>query len=771
MILGNRGKIVSKYSSSLLLICLASCGQLKVASDGTKPSSSPNSISGASPNGSSGDLMKDTASAGTLNLGLSGINIDQFGLTSESVVPSTSSPDLLAAEEADSLARDIPHEIGYIVSIESEKGKLRQVLPYPSSETVFEKVPVGKNVLTIELVQKGTVFKSGEATLQVSSGPNAAQVFGLNLETRESLLILGPNKGTEKEQICAGVPPSAVYAAQEVTATEQWSCSGQLRENIFAESFRSYVPRMFIRSRLCESKFDFSERQLSNIVCERTPLAAPIIPTATPETPQTPVPPSSEIPAPVLAPSSSPEPVTTPTAVIPKPVATATPTAVIPKPVATATPTPVTPKPVSTATPTPVTPKPVATATPAPIPTATPKPVPVNPATSVNFRDRDESAGRISGYIEIGRALNESDVTHYVIYFGSDSKTRLSTTPIATLPVTTPNLEHWLPSNTIKPERASHFLVYTQNAIGRMESGVSLLIQDLVQPSGASIKSVKFIDTDSRQGLVSGNIEILIDPAIEVSEGVSKYNLYWGNATGDIDSEIGSISAAGKNLSYSIPSGTKVPMISSSGAFDSGAYLVICAYGNAESWPCKISSIPDLGAPPKYKPSLVLFRDQDNRPGNLNGTVHIGRSYDESDVTAYVLYWGSDERTKLSSLPIAEISKQSATSTYFEYNLAAVKPVNATHILAFAKNQFVETELSASDPILDLGAPGVDNTNAIWLQKSTFGNGYVCYKICSTADLLKYKVYSNFYHQSSCSVPGIVINSVVSSTVECLSGN
>ena len=82
------------------------------------------------------------------------------------------------------------------------------------------------------------------------------------------------------------------------------------------------------------------------------------------------------------------------------------------------------------------------------------------------------------------RSANESDVTHHVLYWDSSLTTKLAnnTTPIATIAKTGANLVPTIPSGTVKPVGATHFLVFTKNNNGEMASGVGVLIIDSGAP-------------------------------------------------------------------------------------------------------------------------------------------------------------------------------------------------------------------------------------------------------------------------------------------------
>ena len=52
-------------------------------------------------------------------------------------------------------------------------------------------------------------------------------------------------------------------------------------------------------------------------------------------------------------------------------------------------------------------------------------------------------------------------------------------------------------------------------------------------------------------------------------------------------------------------------------------------------------------APTSLAPASISFTDTDPSPGELGGTIVIGRAADETNVTHYAVYWGSSDQTVL----------------------------------------------------------------------------------------------------------------------------
>ena len=93
-------------------------------------------------------------------------------------------------------------------------------------------------------------------------------------------------------------------------------------------------------------------------------------------------------------------------------------------------------------------------------------------AVSAAFVDSYEKGGVLSGPIQITRATYERTIFNDNMYWGSDDQTKLpNTEAIATLPKSSSDLTYNIPSGTVKPLNATHFLARTKNKIGEMKMG------------------------------------------------------------------------------------------------------------------------------------------------------------------------------------------------------------------------------------------------------------------------------------------------------------
>lgn len=104
--------------------------------------------------------------------------------------------------------------------------------------------------------------------------------------------------------------------------------------------------------------------------------------------------------------------------------------------------------------------------------------VPANAPAGVAFTDTDTDTGKLGGDIVITKASSETDVTHYVLYFGTS--TTVKTTEIAQLPKSGSNITFTLPAGTAKGSN-THILAYTKNAGGLCATPANVAITDVTE--------------------------------------------------------------------------------------------------------------------------------------------------------------------------------------------------------------------------------------------------------------------------------------------------
>ncbi|MGK5091696.1 hypothetical protein WDW89_06720 [Deltaproteobacteria bacterium TL4] len=108
--------------------------------------------------------------------------------------------------------------------------------------------------------------------------------------------------------------------------------------------------------------------------------------------------------------------------------------------------------------------------------------IPTVPAVSIDFTDTDLDEGEIAGILTIQKAIDESDLTHYVLYWSEDGKSKLFAEPIATLKKTGNDLTYIVKNDTKIPEKAAYFMVFTRSQ-AEMLSGIRALFKDIKAPA------------------------------------------------------------------------------------------------------------------------------------------------------------------------------------------------------------------------------------------------------------------------------------------------
>lgn len=365
-------------------------------------------------------------------------------------------------------------------------------------------------------------------------------------------------------------------------------------------------------------------------------------------------------------------------------------------------------------------------------------PLPTNAAASVSFTDTDPNGQEISGNLQINKAANESDVTAYVIYWGSNATTKQSQTPIATTNATGSNLVYSFPANTSVPSGATHILVYTKNAAGEMTTGVSYQIVDLGVPTHAAA-SVAFTDTDLDSSQLGGNVTITKSAN---ESDVTNYVLYWGTdaSTKRAGAAIATYAVTGANITHTFAANTAIPTSPLATHI-----LVYTANSEGEMATGVSVAITDKGIP-IHAATSVSFTDTDLDGSQLAGTVTISKASNESDVTHYVLYWGSDATTKQSGTAIANIATTGSNVTYtFSANTAVPSSPLATHLLVYTKNADGEMATGVSVAITDLAVPTAASAGVTFTDSDTdagqIGGTVTITKAANESTLTHYVLY------------------------------
>lgn len=189
-------------------------------------------------------------------------------------------------------------------------------------------------------------------------------------------------------------------------------------------------------------------------------------------------------------------------------------------------------------------------------------------AAWVSFTDQDANQGLLGGAIRIGRATDESDITHYVIRWGLLGHCSAADSFIAELPKTGSDLTYQLPFGTAIPGAVYEILVYTKNQNGERPScqDVWTPINDLVAPSPDRLaRQITATFTVGATPLVSPHvIEGVEVRRADDETNLTHYALYWGDIAGhklNLDSAVpfAVLPKTGQNHVFRFPDGTEVP--------------------------------------------------------------------------------------------------------------------------------------------------------------------------------------------------------------------
>ncbi len=82
--------------------------------------------------------------------------------------------------------------------------------------------------------------------------------------------------------------------------------------------------------------------------------------------------------------------------------------------------------------------------------------VPSTPALNISFTDNDLDKDEIGGNATITKAENEDEFDSYALYWGTDTKTKHSSSPITVLAKTGDNLVYSFPQNTYRSQFCTH---------------------------------------------------------------------------------------------------------------------------------------------------------------------------------------------------------------------------------------------------------------------------------------------------------------------------
>ena len=219
-----------------------------------------------------------------------------------------------------------------------------------------------------------------------------------------------------------------------------------------------------------------------------------------------------------------------------------------------------------------------------------------------------------------------------------------------------------------------------------MSTGVSTAVTDLSVPA-TSASGISFTDTDGTYNEVAGTVTIT---KASDESNITLYNLYWGSSATTVLSGqpiISAIAVTGADVTYTFAANSSKP----TGATH---LLVFTANSQGESSTPTALAVTDA-APPLNAAQAVCFKDT-RSTSQIRGSVTITRAADESDVTSYKLYWGTNATTKKTTSPlIATFNTSSTGNVIYTFTTSTTIPTGVTHFLVYSNNAYGEMSTNA----------------------------------------------------------------------------
>ncbi|CAJ1425315.1 unnamed protein product [Effrenium voratum] len=317
--------------------------------------------------------------------------------------------------------------------------------------------------------------------------------------------------------------------------------------------------------------------------------------------------------------------------------------------------------------------------------------VPAYPATSLAFLDLDLVQGEIGGLVSIGRAVDETAITSYAVYFAVAEEGPPGPS-LGSVTASGQDVFVLVPTDTAPQVGYPYLIVRSRNADGEMATGIGILLVDRFVPVDPA-QSISFLDEDLSLGVIGGTIEI---GAALLETEISKYGIYWADASQQPISLIAELAPGDYN--YSVALGTAKP---------SQAQYLLVLTGNEHGYMSSGASTALVDrAYPVNLPSQIQFDDADMDAGQIGGSLTVMRASDETDVTSYTAYYGSSAASD-SSAQVALIGEilvaslpSGSTSAVFTIPMNTAPP-GASYFLGFSKNSLGESLSGISASLVD----------------------------------------------------------------------
>ncbi|MBF0353564.1 MAG: hypothetical protein HQM11_21235, partial [SAR324 cluster bacterium] len=146
----------------------------------------------------------------------------------------------------------------------------------------------------------------------------------------------------------------------------------------------------------------------------------------------------------------------------------------------------------------------------------------IPPARGVSLVDQDPDTGEIAGTINIQKAADETNLTHYVLYWGSGPTEKMG--GIWSLAKTGQDLSYTLPVNTKIPQGVTHVLVYTKKDMDQSDTGISVPLTD--RQSGEPAPSLVLGKLQASETFLTVNQEMTVTFSLEIQGSPAKVELW-----------------------------------------------------------------------------------------------------------------------------------------------------------------------------------------------------------------------------------------------------
>ncbi|CAK8985557.1 unnamed protein product [Durusdinium trenchii] len=354
--------------------------------------------------------------------------------------------------------------------------------------------------------------------------------------------------------------------------------------------------------------------------------------------------------------------------------------------------------------------------------------LPVEGPSAVAFTDTDEKHGEVTGTITITRASSESDITDYVLYWGSSPTSFLSY--IVALPVASSPLTYDF-NGALVPTGGTHILAYSMNAHGLNEASIaSVSAYDRALPE-ENATSLSFTDLDLVKNEIGGFITVgaAVDESI-----ITGYALYFATSSdGPPGPFVGLATATGSDVAYFLPTDTAMP--------SSYPYLLVrsrSADGEMDN---------GIGIPlvdryvPQYQAQAISFQDEDLLSGFIAGTVEVTAAATETDITKYGLYFADMFQQPVSLIVDLE------QGSYLNYSIPAgtSKPSTAEYLLVLSGNHFGYMTTGVSMTLVDsaypINLPSQIQFDDLDMDAGEIGGSLTVMRATDESDVTSYTAY------------------------------